>query len=719
MRPALSQHNGDPGSSSRPGRSVSASDEQDDSRSSSSTESPAAADHEESDFFLNNNDSQSSLGVNGFQDMVMNDDCPPMDRLPNEILMCIFAKLAPSTHDLYHVMLVCKRWARNSVDLLWHRPTCNNWHNHGIICQTLGVENPYFRYADFIKRLNLAALGEKVSDGSVQPLSVCTRIERLTLPNCRGLTDLGLMSLVNGSTCLSALDISNDKNITEQSINAVAESCKRLQGLNITGCENISNESMINLAQNCRSIKRLKLNECSQLRDDAVNAFAENCPNMLEIDLHQCNLVGNGPITALLTKGTSLRELRLANCDLVDDFAFLSLPASRTFEHLRILDLTSCARLTDEAVLKIIDAAPRLRNLVLAKCRNITDISVKAIAKLGKNLHYVHLGHCGQITDDGVKELIQQCNRIRYIDLGCCTNLTDDSVRRLATLPKLKRIGLVKCSNISDESVLALADSHRRLRPVRDSAGRVIDGHGDAFYSSSLERVHLSYCVNLTLKSIFKLLNCCTRLTHLSLTGVAAFQRDDFQPFCRAAPPEFTQHQRDVFCVFSGHSVNHFRNYLNTDEQFKELRMNSSFRRMRDNASHHHQSLAGLDLLDDEMNDGDDDFDGMDATMHLPTGAPAAILNSLNGYGASSIPNVGLAGLPQQLNGPLNHFPGFGNWTTLGEMLNSGQASQAPVESAGGASTAPLHMPQAQAQPPPDEDVADGTGGSGQPYHSI
>lgn len=34
-----------------------------------------------------------------------------------------------------------------------------------------------------------------------------------------------------------------------------------------------------------------------------------------------------------------------------------------------------------------------------------------------------------------------------------------------------------------------------------------------------------------------KLLNSCPRLTHLSLTGVAAFQRDDFQPYCRQAPP--------------------------------------------------------------------------------------------------------------------------------------------------------------------------------------
>jgi F-box and leucine-rich repeat protein GRR1 len=241
------------------------------------------------------------------------------------------------------------------------------------------------------------------------------------------------------------------------------------------------------------------------MTDEAVLAFAEHCPNILEIDLHQCRLIQNEPVTALLTKGRALRELRLANCELVDDGAFMSLPRNRTFEHLRILDLTSCARLTDQAVDKIIDAAPRLRNLVLAKCRNITDAAVFAISRLGKNLHYVHLGHCIHITDEAVKRLVAQCNRIRYIDLGCCSHLTDDSVTKLATLPKLKRIGLVKCNAITDESVYALAKANLRLRARRDEHGNPIPGaeHYSSSHSS-LERVHLSYCTSLTVKVRFR-----------------------------------------------------------------------------------------------------------------------------------------------------------------------------------------------------------------------
>ncbi|KAI8624753.1 RNI-like protein [Xylariaceae sp. FL1651] len=601
-----------------------------DSRSSSSTNSPAPADNEESDFFLVANDSQSSLGVvPNLQDMQVTDaEClPTVAALPSEILISIFSRIS-EPKELLNCMLTCKRWARNVVEILWHRPSCTTWAKHSSICRTLGLERPFFTYTDFIKRLNLAALAERVNDGSVIPLAVCTRVERLTLTNCHGLTDLGLTPLVRSSQHLLALDISGDSNITEASVVAIAENCRKLQGLNISGCKQISNESLVQLAENCRFIKRLKLNDCNQLNDTAVLAFAHNCSNILEIDLHQCVNIGNEPVSALLSKEPSLRELRLASCELIDDGAFLSLPPFRTYENLRILDLTSCSRLTDRAVEKIIDIAPRLRNLVLAKCSNITDIAVHSIARLGKNLHYVHLGHCRHITDDAVKRLVRSCNRIRYIDLGCCTHLTDDSVTLLAALPKLKRIGLVKCANITDESMYALAkaNDHRR-NASQFNSGQFSSGHDGR--TPSLERVHLSYCTNLTLPSIIKLLNCCPKLTHLSLTGVPAFLRDDLESFCREAPPDFTEHQRAVFCVFSGAGVAGLRNYLNTKDEFAEYREGRSQRRRLAGATVNNPGLApapdvdGFDdgdgLDDDDMGDGSDmnDFRNADDLTNL------------------------------------------------------------------------------------------------------
>ncbi|ETS79701.1 hypothetical protein PFICI_09554 [Pestalotiopsis fici W106-1] len=593
-----------------------------DSRSSSSTNSPLPRDNDESDFYAINNDSESSLGVMpNLQDMQVNDqEClPPAATLPSEILISIFSRLS-SPADMFRCMLVSRRWARNVVEMLWHRPTCTSWEKHTQICQTLQLQQPTFAYPEFIKRLNLATLSSEVNDGSVIPLAVCTRVERLTLTNCRELTDIGLKALVQNSPHLLALDISQDDKITEASVFAIADNCPRLQGLNMTNCKRISNESLMRLAESCKYIKRLKLNDCDQLNDDAVMAFAINCPNILEIDLHSCRRIGNEPVTALLAQGQSLRELRLANCELIDDSAFLSLSSNKIYEHLRILDLTCCTRLTDRAVEKIIDVAPRLRNLVLAKCGNITDAAVYAISRLGKNLHYVHLGHCRHITDDAVKRLVHCCNRIRYIDLGCCQHLTDESVTRLATLPKLKRIGLVRCSNITDESMYALAKANQRARSRRDASGNVVT---DYSHSSSLERVHLSYCVNLTLPSIIRLLNACPKLTHLSLTGVTAFLRDDLDAFCRDAPPDFTEHQRQVFCVFSGRGVTGLKDYLNSREEFAQFHPGAAPSRTL--AIQDPDTFEDNDgVEDDDMGEGSDFAVGPDpvATQNHNLGVP-------------------------------------------------------------------------------------------------
>lgn len=529
------------------------------SDTSASTSPERGVDDDNDSFMLQENDSLSSLAPSASpeedQDALQREfeeRCrrAPICRLPAELMIAIFAKLS-STSDLKNCMLVSKTWARNSVGLLWHRPQTSKWTCLKNVISTVMKVDGFFDYGSLIKRLNLSALGAEVSDGTLLPLAVCKRVERLTLTGCTKLSDQSLMTMLQDNRSLLALDVTGVESITDKTMHALANNCVRLQGLNITNCKKISDESLQEVARNCRHLKRLKLNGCSQLTDKSILAFAMNCRYILEIDLHDCKLIEDESITTLIAEGPHLREFRLAHCWRITDNAFLRLPPDTTYEALRILDLTDCGELQDSGVQKIVQAAPRLRNLVLAKCRNLTDRAVLAITRLGKNLHYIHLGHCSRITDAGVNQLVKLCNRIRYIDLACCSNLTDNSVKELATLPKLKRIGLVKCGNITDRSILALA------KPKQI-------GTNGPVVPSALERVHLSYCTNLTLSGIHALLNNCPRLTHLSLTGVQAFLREDLIVFCREAPPEFNDHQRDVFCVFSGIGVQRLRAYLNS-----------------------------------------------------------------------------------------------------------------------------------------------------------
>lgn len=71
----------------------------------------------------------------------------------------------------------------------------------------------------------------------------------------------------------------------------------------------------------------------------------------------------------------------------------------------------------------------------------------------------------------------------------------------------------LQVQNLTDRAIYALVERH-----------------------TSLERIHLSYCDNITVPAVFWLLQRLDRLTHLSLTGVQAFLREELQSMCRTPP---------------------------------------------------------------------------------------------------------------------------------------------------------------------------------------
>src|SRR5882762_5146149 len=87
------------------------------------------------------------------------------------------------------------------------------------------------------------------------------------------------------------------------------------------------------------------------------------------------------------------------------------------------------------------------------------------------------------------------------------------SVFELSALPKLRRIGLVRVNQLTDEAIYSLADRH-----------------------ATLERIHLSYCDQISVMAIHFLLDKLHKLTHLSLTGIPAFRKTELQQFCRQPP---------------------------------------------------------------------------------------------------------------------------------------------------------------------------------------
>ncbi|KAG0381133.1 SCF ubiquitin ligase complex subunit [Mortierella sp. AD032] len=478
--------------------------------------------------------------------------------IPSELIVYIF-KFLSSPLDLRSAILVCKLWCSCGVDLLWSRPALLSIPLANKMCDTMTLDRTQtiFPYKDYIRRLNFSFLAQELSDETLVRFSGCTRLERLLLPGCNKTTEEGLKQILQAGKGLYSLDLSEIPAVTDAVLLSVARFCPKLHTLYLAGCAALTDDSVVQLAASCKSLKRIKLSQCVLLTDRSILALTQHCPHLMEIDVTNCNLMTNTAIQSVVQSLPHIRDINMTFLANLSDLAFSAIPLgtnsstlqlpstsliSHRFDQLRVLNLTSCVLITDETLARIIPAAPRLRNLTLTKCDRITDVGASVIKLLGKHLHYLHLGHCSKLTDKAIATLAQHCTRIRYLDLACCSKLTDAAIFAMAQLPKLRRIGLVKCSNITDHGIYAMLVSQ--------------------IIPQTLERVHLSYCVHLSDTAVSALVHQCSKLTHLSVTGVPAFMTPKYQKFCRVPPSEFTAHQREVFCVFSGKGVRELRQYM-------------------------------------------------------------------------------------------------------------------------------------------------------------
>lgn len=408
---------------------------------------------------------------------------------------------------------------------------------------------------------------DKVSDAAVQLIAAnCHRLQGLNFTNCKLVTSAGIAALGEQCRLLRRVKLCGCELITNEGLLPIFINCPLLLEIDLYGCPLVGDAAVRQIWITSNHVRELRLANCGPLTDAAFPAPARrfagssttalDLPSARRLQSHGDRLTagmsgGNGSESAPTSRGASpdraraLQDPDSAMEPVKVEYQVtipLSVPlkAPKMFEHLRILDLTNCSTISDDAIEGIIACAPRIRNLMLSKCTRLTDESVYSIAKLKKNLQFLHLGHVSNITDRAVRHLVDHCTRLRYFDLACCTQLTDLAVTELAAkLPKLKRIGLVRVVQITDNALYSLVERHLNL-----------------------QRIHLSYCENISVAAVFWLLEKLPKVTHISLTGVPAFRRPDLQKMCREPPEEFSDHQRSSFCVFSGAGVGQLQEYL-------------------------------------------------------------------------------------------------------------------------------------------------------------
>ncbi|KAF9247354.1 RNI-like protein [Melanogaster broomeanus] len=357
------------------------------------------------------------------------------------------------------------------------------------------------------------------------------------------------------SVVLSGVPDTSDKTIVR-----LARDNQNIQGLDLTGCRYVSDVSILELVSQAPPLQWLQLSGVV-LTDPTVSAIAKTFSRLVELELCDEPLLTAVSVRDIWAYSRKLRTLMLARCPQLTDGAFPSpikkgvkpatgsekplphrpltwldelppLVLRHTAVDLRVLDLSYCTKLTDEAVEGLMVHAPSLHTLSLAGCSNLTDKSLEYICKLGVQLGTLNLAHVSQITDVGIIKLARSCLQLRSVDLAFCRLLTDMSVFELAALRHLHRLVLVRVPKLTDNAIYFMGDHTR-----------------------SLERLHLSYCDRISLKALHHLLRNTPNLNHLTATGVPAARRTGLRRFSDLPPDSLDPDQKSVFRVFSGENV--------------------------------------------------------------------------------------------------------------------------------------------------------------------
>ncbi|ELU02530.1 hypothetical protein CAPTEDRAFT_129421 [Capitella teleta] len=345
-----------------------------------------------------------------------------------------------------------------------------------------------------LKELNLVACRDISDDGVTELAKKQTALQVLDLSQCADVTDLSIGDVCQSISGLKRLVLNKCRRVTDMSA-AKIRHLSELEHLDVSSCYTITSKGLIlGLCKpNMRNIQELILNCLSCVNDTFIVELCACIPKLSILDVSSCGITDRS-IHYISKYLCSLRVLRLAWCKDISDNGLMGIIANSTEPatdalaecdyklHVRLhakekwlpisnirtlqsLDLTSCHRVTDASITKVM-TLPELRTIHLSMCPGVTDEGLRAIADNIPGLEELYLTQCTSISDAGVTYLSQRLYRMRTLDVSNCNLITNKSLEALFN--NCKRIHHLDVSlcNVTYEMVEMLENNLPHLHTV-------------------------------------------------------------------------------------------------------------------------------------------------------------------------------------------------------------------------------------------------------------
>lgn len=192
-------------------------------------------------------------------------------------------------------------------------------------------------------------------------------------------------------------------------------------------------------------------------------------------DVQVCMYRNASPLSDVCT----VLQVLVQNSPLLEGFDFGNCSAltNSALEYLnrinsiRSLDLTRCSLISDQGLLRMHYALPRLERLSLEDLSLLTDAGLQVIALHCSKIAHLNINGCHLITVVPVLQIARANRFLTHLHLSKLL-LTDDGLVDLSSVLQAQRSNLIEldlshCSAITDIGIAAIADACSSIRVLR------------------------------------------------------------------------------------------------------------------------------------------------------------------------------------------------------------------------------------------------------------
>ena len=266
------------------------------------------------------------------------------------------------------------------------------------------------------------------------------------------------------------------------------------------------------------SISSLNFSNCSQITDIGCRYLIKKSPNLKKLVLSNCCRIGNeGLVEIAFGLSTNLESLDISNCK-IGNFGLQQI--SKHCSNLTWIDLSNGGKLLSSSLNKLFENCKKLETLILKDCTQIND---SAFENLPFSISNIHLIGCESLKDSTLNFITEKCLKLHSFSISS-KFITDNGMTKLLNKfsTNLTQIELKDCELITDKTLITMINECSNLEILNLSGTKQLTDQGFSKTTNEifpfLRQLDLSFNINISDQTLTRISKNCLFLEKLNFS---------------------------------------------------------------------------------------------------------------------------------------------------------------------------------------------------------